>query len=392
METSAVIYEIVRDIEAFRALQGDWDALWHRARGEYFQSFAWCLGSLEVLLGVGGASLYCVVARRDGRLVAVWPVMVQRKLFWRVARNLGPSCLPPDDLLVEPAPDARQIVASAWTALLKSASPDIVALTRVRATSPLHACASGARWITRREQESTPVARLRGEPDWKTLCRTRTNLSRKMPDKLERRLAKEGAISVEFVEPGDPRMATLVDWLLEHKRAWAVRGDVDSKWLFSADSRQFLLHLLSHVGVRAQPFRLVTLHQEGKLLAINVVAIQDDIVELFMSTYDAAFRQLRPSTVLIDACVKWAFHHERDFGFGSGLQPYKLFWTNGNAYDNVTLQIPHTWWGLGACKLQQTAEWARRRVAAWRGRPAMHDEPEAGADAAEPRGIEPRTT
>ncbi|WP_174426795.1 GNAT family N-acetyltransferase [Cupriavidus basilensis] len=82
-----------------------------------------------------------------------------------------------------------------------------------------------------------------------------------------------------------------------------------------------------------------------------------------MNTYDAAYARLSPGTVLIDACVNWAFDNHLDFDFGAGGQSYKQFWSKGVAYATESLHLAHTQWGLAGYRLSQGALWARERVA-----------------------------
>ena len=79
MTTDAVTHEVISDVQAFRALEPEWNALWHKAKGEHFQTFAYCHGSHGSLdATVDGRKLQCVVGRRQGRLMALWPLVMYR--------------------------------------------------------------------------------------------------------------------------------------------------------------------------------------------------------------------------------------------------------------------------------------------------------------------------
>ncbi|MBB1634070.1 hypothetical protein A9975_24850 [Cupriavidus sp. UME77] len=132
MTNDALQHKVISDIPAFRALQPEWDALWHTAQGEHFQAFAYCASSLEVVAAAAGHKLHCVVGRRRGALKVLWPLVSYRKLCWRFVQPLAPAYNPPHDMLVEPGPDAANLVAATWREMLASVRPDLVYLPRVR--------------------------------------------------------------------------------------------------------------------------------------------------------------------------------------------------------------------------------------------------------------------
>lgn len=380
MRHCAVQHEVISDTQAFHALAPEWDALWQRANGAHFQSFAYCASSLGVAATMAGRKLQCLAGRSQGRLVVLWPLVVYRRAGWRFMQPLGPGYNPPHDILVEPGADAAAIVSAAWHAMLASARPDLVYLPRVRSSSLLHRCASESGRVAYRLDEITPVARMREQAGWTAFCRSRTGRSRNPPDYLLRRFEGQGKAEVLIVDHNDSRAAFFVDWLLLHKRRWAERGEIESAWLFSDDSHAFLMRLMAvgdmHASRHAQPFRFFVLTLDGVPVALNLLAIQNHCVDLVINTYDAAYAKLSPGTVLIDWCVKWAFDHRFDFDFGSGRQHYKQFWSNGVAYATASLHVAHTQWGLAGYRLLQGARWARGRIARLRG----HAEDEDGRD------------
>lgn len=356
--------DIIRDSDAFYRLQPEWDALWARADGEHYTTFANCQGRPDVL----GAQaprrheLFCLVARRAGRMVGVWPLALYRKaLLWRYARQLGPENGGQQGMLVEPGPNAAQIVRAMWQALLRHGRPDVVHLTHVDADSPLLACAVDGRWGSRRESEITPVAALRGTR-WEEFRASRLGRARNPPEALQRKLNSQGHVELEIVADDDPRLPELIDWLIHHKRAWAERGNVGSRWLFTPDCRAFILGAMRIAGPDAQPLQLFLLTLDGKVLAANLLAVQKTRVDLYMNTYDAAYNKLSPGTALVDMCVRWAYENGMDFRFGHGCQAYKIFWSQGVHYQTECVAASCTAWGAASRSMRDTVKAVRERI------------------------------
>lgn len=362
MNAEVVEFEAIRDIDAIRALQPDWDALWHRAQGECYQTFTFCLGSWDTGVSTPGGNIHCIAGRKDGRLVALLPFVTRWNLLWKFVRPLAPETGTPHGILVEPGPDAAEIANAAWRALLKSTRADAVELRRVHRGSMLHLSATTAGRIMNSVEETTPFAPLRQFSDWDEFRRSRTGRSRTPPEYIYRRLESTGRVEVMILDTGDDRIEYFIDWLILHKREWALRMNLDSRSIFADETRKFLLAQLSPPVACAQPFRLFVLTVDDKPLAIALLSVTDTCVDLFMNTYDASYAKLSPGTVLIDYCVKWAFQNRLDFDFGSGVQQYKHYWSQGTSYDTVSLRLAQTRWGLVGCTLKDTFTRARERV------------------------------
>lgn len=346
MTIDAIAFEVIRDIDSFRALQPEWDDLWHRANGEYFQSFAFCHSSLEAEEGTGARrTLHCVAGRRDGRLVVLWPLLTYWRSCWKYATPLAPPNRSPSDILAAPTHDVEDIVRSAWRAVLKSTRADVVELWRVRADSLLYRSVTRGALTRRASEEPTPYAVLRDQQDWEVFCRSRPGRTRTRPQYIERRLRTHGQVNIEIVDASDSRLPALVDWFVLHKRAWAQHNGIESQWIFSDACRKFWNDLLSNGSYEPQVFRLFALTLDDVPVAVNIIGVRATCAYLVANTYDLAYAKLAPGTVLVDDCVKWAFDNRLDFDFGPGDQQYKTFWTEGAAYTTSSFLVISTWWG-----------------------------------------------
>jgi CelD/BcsL family acetyltransferase involved in cellulose biosynthesis len=58
------------------------DALWTRAGGRHYLSFAFCWTAWQQVAKPKGRSLRCIIRRDEGRLAMVWPLVLRRRLMW----------------------------------------------------------------------------------------------------------------------------------------------------------------------------------------------------------------------------------------------------------------------------------------------------------------------
>ncbi|MDR5836423.1 GNAT family N-acetyltransferase [Caballeronia sp. LZ034LL] len=354
--------ETCRDLETFRKLRDEWNDLSQRAQGRYFQSFEYCHGSLLAEHAGTARTLHCVVARRDGRLVAVWPLLTSTRRCWTFAEPLAPRNQSPSDILVAPESDADAIVRAVWEHAARTSRADVFELWRIRKSSPLHACLKQHAMMRREVDEVTPFAALREERDWVAYCRSRPARERNAPEYLKRRLAKHGAFAIDMIEPTDARLPALIEWFVAQKRKWAEEKASDSQWTFSAASQRFWHALLTTDAGAHTGFRLFVLTLDGQPIAANILAIDSDAVSLVANTYDLAHRKLSPGTVLVDECVHWAFERQLDFDFGPGEQRYKTSWSAGAAYASASFVVLATRWGHAGYMSKQAIKQTRDLV------------------------------
>src|SRR4051812_15840457 len=76
------------------------------------------------------AGLATVVLRRAGRAVLIWPLVVERRAFIRIARGAGAPISQYDEVLLDPETDARTALKTALDALATSVNPDLLLLER----------------------------------------------------------------------------------------------------------------------------------------------------------------------------------------------------------------------------------------------------------------------
>jgi CelD/BcsL family acetyltransferase involved in cellulose biosynthesis len=81
MKDASAAYEIITDEAGFRALQREWDDLWARARGWYYQSFDNCWIAWEQIARPLGRKLHIIVRREAGKSVLIFPLITYKRVL-----------------------------------------------------------------------------------------------------------------------------------------------------------------------------------------------------------------------------------------------------------------------------------------------------------------------
>lgn len=222
---SDVAYGLVTTREAFDALECDWNALFERAGRptQVFQTFNWnwhwanhYLGSSEG--GIAGLELSIVTARRNGQLIAIWPMVTERvhtvtQIFW-----MGDPVTQYGDVIIDDVPDALAVMRGGWDYLVAHAKGDVVRMRRVRhdaAVAPLMT-EIGA---TIADRLTAPYINLASAKSFADYEERYSSHARKNRRRLRRRLEERGPVVYERHYGGKEARALAVT-ALELKAEW----------------------------------------------------------------------------------------------------------------------------------------------------------------------------
>nr|HPG90023.1 cellulose biosynthesis protein CelD [Hyphomicrobium sp.] len=195
-----VDYALITDRAAFDALEPEWNALFARAGRpiQVFQSFNWNWHWANHYLassqgGIAGLELSIVIARRNGQLIAVWPLVSERQhgvsqIFW-----MGDPVTQYGDVVIDDIPDALAVMRGGWEYLVTHAKADVVRLRRVRddaAVAPLMTDIGA--YIA--DRLKAPYLNLASAPDFAKYEERYSGHARRNRRRLTRRLEDRGAI------------------------------------------------------------------------------------------------------------------------------------------------------------------------------------------------------
>jgi CelD/BcsL family acetyltransferase involved in cellulose biosynthesis len=322
-------FEIVTDVEALEALEGEWDDLCGRSSQHRFsQSFVWCWTTWEAVEGPRGRRLLCIVARKHGRVVLIWPFIVYRKSYLLVAAPLGCSYSEYPDPLVEDGSEADQRVELAWHTLCNSCGCDLIKLRYVRSGSRLHRLILNK--IGNKAKRVSRITNLyvswHNCETWESYYRGLEAKDRRDNERRRRRLDEHGKVTFEVVEGA--QCAPIIDWALNSKvKQLAQTNRRGGSWLKTKAYR----NLLVWAAARSSPHGRLTmfvLKLNDQVIATLICRVDQVRVEALNTVYDAAYAKYAPGKILFGAVLNWTFEQRLDFDMRGGNDPYKKKWAN----------------------------------------------------------------
>jgi CelD/BcsL family acetyltransferase involved in cellulose biosynthesis len=371
MNDASAAYEIITDEAGFRALQPEWDELWTRARGWYYQAFSNCWTAWEQVAKPMGRKLHIIVRREARKAVLIFPLVTYRRALWTYLIPLCSESADFTSMLVEGNARTSELVEGAWNAARKRCGADFIHMPYLPDTTDLYRLALKERHSVIREHTPCYFAKFSEESkryDWQGFCKSLGTLHRRKPGEIERRLATVGKVRVDVIDWTDPvRIAASVDALLTWKRVWGARVGKHGHWLYSEQYRNFLVAWLSTENSAVTGYAIVVSVDDAPI-AVAVFCTDARAGTGIIASFDSAFAKWSPGALAVETFAKWAFDRQLDVDFGAGSEQFKAYWSRGNRSYCCTAQSVNSWWGLVALCARRWPRNVTKRVRALAGR------------------------
>jgi len=288
----------VSSLPALEALAPDWDALADRSASPLVRH-AWFLAAARTY--AAGCELAVFTGRREGRLSAVAPMVVDRSGFAPRLRLLGFQSPEPEAFLS----DDEEVLRAVCAAVLSTGKP--VALPRLDAASPewrlLAECARGRGLAVPRPGRQTYLATIL-KTDWAAFEAGMSGKIRSDLRRREKQLAQQGAVSFEVVSPGEHEVeAALAELIQLEAASWKGRAGT------AIANRPLLKSFLTgyaRIAAREGKLRFSSLRLNGAPIALQMnIEHGGRLWGLKMGT-DDQWSKYAPGALSIHRLLRWA--------------------------------------------------------------------------------------
>lgn len=325
---------LVQTRAAFDQLEEDWNALFERAASgtQIFQTFNWNWHWANHYLsespgGIEGLNLAIITARRNGRLVMVWPLVSQKlrgitQIFW-----MGEPVSQYGDVLIDNIPDAKNVLRAGWHFLSRHMKADVVRLRRVRADSNIAAIMqeTGASITGRQVAPYLDLASAKSFGDYEQRYSPRARRNRR---RLARRLEEMGGMHFERHKGGLEARA-LAEKALDMKAEWLK----DRGLVSGAISDQRMSRFFADVAEgreRSANCVVAALFAEGVPAAMEVSLICKGRLAMHVIVFNLKYEKSGAGVLLLEQGFRDSY--EDKVAVYDMLAPgdkYKLDWSDG---------------------------------------------------------------
>ena len=323
---------IVGDIQELAAIAPEWNTLFDSAGAPHriFQSFGFVELWTRIFLDQAHTACRCrlaiVTARRAGRLVLVWPLVVQRKMGHTVLSWLGQPVAQYADLLIDPDEQALPLLQAAYAHALRVLRPDVLRLRRVRqdaAIIPLLRTL-GTRETSHAEAPFVALGPVAAHASFED---RQSGKAKKNRRRLMRRLEEQGTVDIAHTA-GTEAAAALVSTALEIKREWAMRRGLFAPSLAEQRFDTFL-QAAARAGTCATGCTVFSLSLDGRPVAIAVGFVCKHRLMLHLITHAEEIEKYGAGILNLEAILRWAEQHGMEaVDMLPPTADYKLHWAD----------------------------------------------------------------
>ena len=211
----------VESLEDLLALEADWRALEsaHASPRNFFQSFAWCSTWAKVYLtNTADTALKTIVARENGKVVMIWPLMVVRQGPITILKWMSEPVGQYGDVLIGGTDNHEKWLTLAWSRITTDLDIDGIALKHVREDAAVYQFLCG-KCAALAEVQEAPQLDLTAFATAEDYSAALSRNQRSQRSRLRKKLNQDGAVSFD-VHRGDRAFAQAVHTALAFKKAW----------------------------------------------------------------------------------------------------------------------------------------------------------------------------
>jgi CelD/BcsL family acetyltransferase involved in cellulose biosynthesis len=333
-EAVPAVFEVVRERAGLDALEPEWNDLFRRAgrSAQLFQTFNWNWHWANHYVATqgrrGGPSLAIVTVRREGRLVMLWPLVLERTAGLRVLRWMGEPVSQYGDVLAEDGPGGLLLMHQAWRFVTTRLGADVICLRKVRADAAI-APLLGELGMQQTAAEEAPYLDLASAPDFAGYEQRYTAKARKNRRRLARRLAEQGPHSLERYTGGAEARAAAPQ-AIALKREWIKHTGRVSRALADPRFAAFFADV-AEGRVRPAGCGVTVLQSNGAPAGIAVDITCGDRRAAHIIVHDPRLESFSPGTLLLEAWIKGACADGiATFDLLAPAYGYKLDWADGS--------------------------------------------------------------
>lgn len=290
--------EIVSSIARLEALASEWDALADRSASPLVRH-AWFVAAARTY--AADAELAIFAARREGRLQAVAPMVVDRSGLTPRLRMLGFQSPEPEAFLF----DDEEALAAVCSAVLSTGRP--VVLPRLDAASPEwrflnEAARRMGLAIPRPELKSYYVTVLKS--DWGAFEAAMSGKRRQDLRRLHKQLAEHGEIVFEVVSPDEAGVeAAMAELVRVEAASWKSqsRTAMVDRPLLAAFMREY-----ARLAAREGKLRISTLRLNGEAIAVQMDIQEGGRLWGLKMGVDDRWSKYAPGVLSTHELIRWA--------------------------------------------------------------------------------------
>jgi CelD/BcsL family acetyltransferase involved in cellulose biosynthesis len=321
-------FALIADRPHFDALEAEWNALFERAGRPHqlFQTFGWLCHWANHYLD-HRTRLSVVVARQEGRLVMIWPLVAIRAVGLTRLCWMGEPVSQYGDVLAEDGPARVDLLRQGW-ALVKALGADVIHLRKTRSDAVVFPLLQQAGALAI-DFATAPYLDLASAEDYQDYERRYSAKKRARRRRLLRSLEEVATVTFERHD-GGPAARDLVGHALALKHKWLVARGVIAPVLQDPRFGRFLCDVAGR-RTGAAEIRVMAVSCNGTPGAVEVSFECRRHRVAYLISYDIELAKHGIGIIVAEHSIRTA--HAQGllrFDLLTPADPYKMEWADGS--------------------------------------------------------------
>jgi CelD/BcsL family acetyltransferase involved in cellulose biosynthesis len=324
-------FGVVNDRAGLDALEPEWNDLFRRAGRDIhvFQTFNWNWHWANHYLRPAreAPALAIVTVHRHGRLVLLWPLVMERSGGLTVLRWMGEPVSQYGDVLVDDVPDRQALLQRSFAFIASELRPDVIHLRKVRADANAGPLLRAMRMRPVAVADA-PYLHLASAPDFAHYERRYSAKARKNRRRLMRRLEERGPIAIER-HAGTTEAGVIAHAAIVSKGAWTrSTGRIAA----AISDRRFAAFFADVVEARTHPAGcgIVALKSNGAIAGVAIDVSCGGRRCAHVIVHDPRLNQFSAGTLLLQEWIRDASADGiATFDLLAPAYAYKSDWADG---------------------------------------------------------------
>ena len=290
----------LESLQEIRGIEERWRALEQRSIGDmaYFQSFDWCENWCAHYAPVADGRLYPKIrvyaARRNGELVMLWPLMLDKSAFAQTSLTfIGSRLSQYGGILCNRPRVSAQDIQACWASIKADTEADLIAVNSVPHVSPLLEIDT----VCTIEDESSIVDLSDNGANCELVNCTSAS-KRRNRKKRRKKLADGMELTLATAAGGSAEYKTFVALIFRWKMEWFRETGRPSHGLDPKATKNFLSDLNDGAVV-------LMLLRDGIPIAGELGFRQGDHFYSYIGAFDWSLQRLSPGRVQIEEALHW---------------------------------------------------------------------------------------
>ena len=337
-DTGALLdYEIIDTLPGLNTIEKEWNQLWNSSTESLVTySYQFTKALIEYPLRRKRERFWCIIARRDGKLVLVWPFVIYQHFSWRMASAIADT-IDYSDPLMDETLDKPRCIADTIQKILALCPCDLVQFQFIRKSSILSEIVPRYRSCVSTYTTDIPQVIFNG--GWSGYEKSQLKSERAAFARKRRNLLKIDGIKFEILPYS--MINDVLAWMIPRKNSWLNEvHKVDETHMSSPNIVNFVASIFHDLGPHNK-CGIFAITRGDEIVAADLCFFNKNAIQWYIGTYNKKYSKYSPGILLKEFIIKMACDNGLNYDMLRGFGRHKSYFANCIDYA-TTYRIPRT--------------------------------------------------